>query len=251
MKPTRSLLLLMLTVSVPSFECLAQLGEEPLVSLSFKTMAWDRYPDADIYFRSDNKEQKIELLKMVRSRPYKYYGPATLVFYTKESGPEGQTINSPVASATFKQHTKDPLILFIKNPNPEDKRRYINWLIDDNTDDFPYGSYQVFNLSKEQLRGRIDEEVFQLDRSGSHTIVQLSGDKRNVMAIIQVIWEGKWENASRSVWTYKPNQRNLVFILSSDNPNYSFFDMKIVPETERKTGLDVTLVPESSREDNG
>ncbi len=226
------------------------MNAEPLVSLTFKTMAWDRYPNTDIYYRSDNEEQKIELRKMIRSRPYDYTGPTSLVFYTKEKGPEGQTVMLPVASVDFSQDTKDPLILFIKNPDTEDKRRFITWLIDDNADNFPYGSYQIFNLSKEQLRGRIGDQPFTLKKSGASTIVELSGEKRSIMTVIQIIWEGKWKTASRANWSYRPNQRNLVFILSSDNPNYSFFDMKIVPETERKSGIDVTLVPESNREDN-
>jgi len=195
----------------------AQPVEESMVDIEFTTLNWSSNVIADIKFASDDGVKSVSVYNRGLSIPQSYKGPENIVFF-RESVEQttGESIRIPVAQAKIPKNAKE--ILFVFQPSADtSKESYALYPIPRDREKFPRGSYQIFNFSDYTISGKIDDELFQLDRQ-NQSIIALPLQKTTTIEVKFARSQGEgWTLAYSSLWGLKADTRVNIFIFNSND----------------------------------
>tara|TARA_R100000027_G_scaffold53229_1_gene42060 strand:- start:51819 stop:52571 length:753 start_codon:yes stop_codon:yes gene_type:complete len=231
----KSLILLLITVTTAGLSISsAQTLPEETVNVTFRAFTWDRVNDNIIYYRDGSEEVRLRLPWMKRSEVLRYEGPPVLQFYQKRKNKKGEWIQNPVASVDFSQSTiESPLLLFYLEKG-NGSAKFGARILNDDMEDFPFGSYRVVNLTPASIRGHIGNDVFSLKPGQSTTVTpkKLISNDRNVVVEIQTPVDGEYKSVSESVWTYHPDGRTICFLIENGQKGRDYFKINVMSEFE-------------------
>ncbi len=196
----------------------AQTTPEENVSVDFTTLNWDTKVIQDIQFETDNKVESISIYNRGLSIPKHYHGPATLTFFREQTKPDtGETVRVPVAQTKLTSDTREVLLVF-QPANDQSREYYHIYPVKRDREIFPRGSYQVFNFSDYTISGKIEDNMFKLEKQSS-TIIKLPLQKTTTIEVKFARTSGEaWKMAYSSLWGHKAGDRVNIFIFNSGNP---------------------------------
>ncbi|WP_309396347.1 hypothetical protein [Cerasicoccus maritimus] len=189
--------------------------EEPNVSIQFTTLSWDATVIKDLKFESDGEVESVSIYKRGFSIPQMYHGPRNMRFFREVIDPAtGATLRKTIAQVNIPESTKELLLIF-KQSGQGANERYQIFPIKRDRNNFPRGSYQIFNLSDYHISGKIDEQLFQIDTQRSQ-IIKLPLQKTTTIDVKFARNENDaWSLAYSSLWAHKANNRVNIFIFNT------------------------------------
>lgn len=196
----------------------AQSDEVKTVSFDFTTLNWSSSVIEDLKFESGDGVETVTVYNRGLSIPKSYRGPETIVFFREQSdATTGEIKRIPVAQTKVPQNAKE--LLFVFQPSQDTSREHYGlYPIPRDRAKFPRGSYQIFNFSDYTISGKIDDEVFKLDRQ-NQSIIALPLQKTTTIEVKFARSKGEdWTLAYSSLWGHKADNRVNIFIFNSNDP---------------------------------
>lgn len=189
--------------------------EVPNVSIQFTTLSWDTTMIKDLKFESDGEVETVSVYKRGFSIPQTYVGPRTMRFFREVVDPAtGETLRNTIAQINIPEKTRELLLIF-KQTGKGPNEHYQIFPIKRDRNDFPRGSYQIFNLSDYPISGKIDEQLFQVNTQRSQ-IIKLPLQKTTTIEVKFARNENdNWSLAYSSLWAHKANNRVNIFIFNT------------------------------------
>lgn len=206
--------------------------QEETVNVNFRAFCWDRVDDNIIYYRDGSKEVRVRLPWMKRTEELHYQGQPVLQFYQKHKNTEGQWEKVPVAKVDFSQPGIDsPLILFYEMKGAGSEK-FGARVLNDDKENFPFGSYRVVNLTPANIRGHIGNDLFTLQPGETATVTpkKLISNDRNVVVQMQAPVNGQYKTVSESVWTHHKDGRTMCFLIESGDKSREYFKINVISE---------------------
>jgi len=195
----------------------AQSHEPRNVSIEFTTLNWDSSVIQDLKFESSDGIETVTVYNRGLSIPMTYRGPENIVFFRESVNTEGEYIRIPVAQTKVPLNTKEVLFVFQPSPDPS-KEYYGLYPIPRDRSKFPRGSYQIFNFSDFTISGKIDDQIFKLDKQ-NQSIIALPLQKTATIEVKFARNEGDdWKLAYSSLWGHKADNRVNIFLFNSNDP---------------------------------
>ena len=136
------LFLIAITVGACAF---AQPAASPK-AFRFRTLSWSD-PVNDLFYDFNGKPMPVKAVSYARSPFYQADATDKVVFYRQIKGPDGRKVRQVVAEAAVDGKSSMLLMLFIKEP----KGAIRVSVSDDETSQFPAGSYRFVNVSSHHL----------------------------------------------------------------------------------------------------
>jgi len=209
----------------------AQSGDQNVVNIDFSCMSWDGFTDEEVFYRNGNDWEVLRMPPLKRSEKFDYQGKPSLVLYTERPNQEGQLTKVPFGSVNIDVAMKEVLLVFVANRgNESEKRPYSVFAIEDSKDNFPFGSYKIYNFTNVDFAGIIDSEKFTLPPRQSTVVKPGIGERKNVEVRFFNNKSQKWQSWRETVWTYEPDLRLLVLITPSARGNRPGYELKTVVE---------------------
>lgn len=143
---------------------------------------WGDWKGKDLHIRraetaskTDDGFIKLELLDLGYSSavPFRRGNPLELCTPLEK---DGKTIWQPVITVTIPDGIREPLVMIFPQENGEASAR----VFDLHSSAFPYGGYQLVNLSKVQLLARLDDAIIRVEPGTSGQFKGSSDGSKNV-----------------------------------------------------------------------
>ncbi|WP_309379811.1 hypothetical protein [Cerasicoccus frondis] len=188
---------------------------EPNVSIQFTTLSWDASMIKDLKFESEGEVDSVSIYQRGFSIPQTYVGPRTMRFFREVTDPAtGEPLRNIVAQVNIPENVRELLLIFKQNDQGS-KEHYQIFPINRNRDDFPRGSYQIFNLSDYPISGKIDEQLFQINTQRSQVIKLPLQETATIEVKFARNENDSWSLAYSSLWAHKANNRVNIFIFNT------------------------------------
>lgn len=201
----------------------------------FQVITGNDQINRDLWYTT--QDQKIELVasRIIRSKDYAYDLGESIVFYGDRLDPEGFPI--PEAIALIPEDSSRLLLLFSKLPETDvNGLSYKVFVLKDDTEDFPFGSFKFINTSSKNTAINLGGERFLLQLGATQTI-EIEPPEMGDLSIEILAKDSKkkgWASYYSNGWGHRINLRTLVFILDSPNEGLSAIRYRQF-EPERKT----------------
>lgn len=131
-----------------------------------------------------------------------------LSFYNEQVDGSGQP--KLVAQAVFPTETNKFLLLF----NEKSENEYLIFVIPDDYESFPVGSFKVFNLTPFSIAYKLNEEAFSLKPLDAevHSLKNSESAQVTSVRIALKAEEDEWQRGYSNRWSYNKNSRTIVFV---------------------------------------
>lgn len=138
---------------------------------------------------------------------------------------EGNPLTLPLRPA---DGIKKPLLILLPDPKADSGLRTL--IIEDDQGDFGWGTFRLINVTAHPLAFRWDKKGQELKPGWKATDIEPGGKPRNMEVFL---YDKKdLENPLyRAVWEYRPDMRQLVFVVPSQDASMGPYQFKFVPET--------------------
>ena len=215
------ILLLLVTTYLTSF---AQ-DSDVQIRTSIRFLAWQK-TDTQLtpeLTTGTSGSIKIEYLSMYdRTASIKYRGPAKLVFTSDGSSPD----ENNAYTIQLNPQWKNVLILVAKD------KKHPSGLsmtaLNDSTDNFPWGSYRIMNITGRALKIKIDKKVFPIANDKKPKTFTISS-KEGMIQILAALKESK-EPLFGCISPHSKNTRKLIILSPSTDKRLGHLAVRIIPE---------------------
>lgn len=214
LKPILLAIGLLLAIGAPGH---AQESEKKSPTARFTV--WGDWLGKELYVKrpgSSPKEDdgflKLDLLDLGYSAAVPFLRASPIELCTRLEK-DGETIWHPLITVTIPAEIREPLVLII--PNGNDEARYA--VYDLHPSVFPYGDYQIVNLSKMHLFAKLDETALRLNPGTSSYFK--GGDKSKMNVWLRVAAEDSEKNAKvvySSMMRNRSDKRMFMFFNSAN-----------------------------------
>jgi len=152
--------------------------------------------------------------------------PLTLVALDRQR-PNGLPAGVEISVAP---EMKSPLVLIVASADAPSGMRTI--VIEDGTNDFPWGSLRFVNTTEKPYIIRYDKETKAIPGEPKAVDVIPGGEARNMG--VQLFSEAEPDAILYSaVWEHDPNLRKLIFILSQADAAHKELKLEVIPQDRR------------------
>ena len=232
------LALLLLPVGLTAAE-----GDEPPatdpeeISLRLRAIAWDVQVPSTLLLRTAPEEfLPLELNTRKPTSTINYQGDPILRFYHQpESSAEATPPPPPAPWGAYDVGNSNRELLFIFTPFPTGTRGLHRiFAFEDNSSSFGAGSYRFINLSDKNLIGMLGESRFALKPQGTEIVTpDWPSDENAIPLKIALYRSNDWVPGLRTMWSFRPGFRNIVFLLDAENEARGFLRLKVISEPVR------------------
>ena len=185
---------------------------ELLINTEFNCISMDSSIRSDkLYYIQDEKPESIRVNNLFRSPVYKYKGVKTISFYRQ--GPNGT--HELAATAAINPRLKKTCLLFVSVASNTGAKKYKIIVFDDNTNDYPAGSYRFYNLTPEPIAVKFGDTTFKISPKKTKTHIRKTTDALTIPIRIVMMEGDKLKPLYSNEWPQKKMNRSLVFIRKS------------------------------------
>lgn len=201
--------------------------------LTFCTAAWAQGIEEPMRFANGERGILHMVQWMHRSGPYEARVGDRIDFYeggepfSEEDGPARKVI----ATAAIPREITRPLLLFLPAKKNSQGLRYEVLVIEDSTENFPFGSYRLQNLTKSAISGEIGNKQFELPPDRAVTLQLPLKTVEDVVVKANIKMGEKVVPCVETIWTYEPRLRKHVIFSWSDERN--FIQLQSLSEYEK------------------
>jgi hypothetical protein len=149
--------------------------------------------------------------------------------------PEGRPITLELK---LNPEFKSPLILLL--PDPKHASGLRTFVIEDNSDNFNWGSLRFINATGKELLVRQDKTVKSLPNKWTPVDFKPGGEMRN-MAMQVAAREDLNAILFSGVWEHNPDMRKLIFVIPGTDVRTGPVAFKIIPEDRRALALEASI----------
>ena len=164
-----------------------------------------------LYYDSAGESVPLRLSRAYVTSGYSYVGPSPLVFYRIERNEQGETFKIPVTSVEIQDGWEEVLLFFVRSGTGDDWS-YSVFAIDNSESAFPPGSYRLYNMLNEPVRGAIGEGTFQISAHDNILVTPGAERSERLNVVFGRSVEGQWQRDIQTVWFYRPEKRIIGFI---------------------------------------
>jgi len=173
-------------------------------------------PGIPLKFATDSGVFQIAAMNNSLSRPFRYVGPETIVFF--EEGPmvEGVPVRTPIVSCRMGQ-TGDKIVIIRKTQNG----KILSHAVHVDGADFKRNQIRLFNLSSQPLRAKVGDAVKDVAKRQVADFSAKPKGTRPVIGMAIAAYDGeKPYMVAKKKMVFKPNSRKVLLTYNSPrNPN--------------------------------
>ena len=188
----------------------------------FQAIAGDKAIIRTLWYHSGLEQQTIVATKTMRSVDYAYDAGKNIIFYGERVDQDENPI--PEAVVSIPEGASRLLLLFSELSAPNEQGlTYRVYVIEDDINNFPFGSFHFVNASTKDAGVNIDENKFLL-KQGATRNVKIEPPKQGDVFINiishnpeDITWSPSYSNG----WGHRDNLRTLVFIIDNQQDGLS------------------------------
>ncbi len=212
----------------------AQPGQDDTLSIQFDCLAWGDANTQGIKYIQDGQAVPLRISRAFRTGPYRYTGPSPIVFFREARNEDGTLKRVPVATVEVSPSQKQVLMLFTHSSqgqgNPDDPEPLQVMALGDGLEEFPPGSYRVFNLSEHTIGCVLADETFMVEPKQFTTITPAVHDNLDVRIHFSSKVDGQWVPSINTRWLYRQNARRLVFVARDNRTDRPLLKVKTISQ---------------------
>lgn len=168
-------------------------------------------PPRQIFYESEGEERPLMTSRNRRSRTvYTHQGGNRILFFTRETGTEGETVRVPFATARIRGGTRRFLVIFQRNPAaPEGPR--LAFVLPEDDGLFAVGQARVLNLSPYPLACVVGDRRIAVPPGENRTVSVANPDNAVTYKIAARI-DDEWEIVKNTSTRFFPTMRELLLV---------------------------------------
>jgi hypothetical protein len=223
--------------------CHAQAAaDEKSVKCRFRLYGWDE-SITDLHYNLKGTDVAMVIYQDARSIFYDYSGPEMLTLYRLKTDKDGNVVREPAAQANLATGGSWPLI--VVSNYPAKPGTYQTFVLKDDLNSFPPGSYAFTNFTASIVGGMLGTEPFTLAPGDNKLVDGKPKDSGTTLAALFYKLSGdKKEALYTNNWAIRPQTRTRVFVRTSQETPTGIVARRLVESTvfppEKKEALTQT-----------
>lgn len=196
-------------------------GHEPL-AINFSAISLGQPLREPLWLVTENQQIPLSIHNRRRSENIEYVGPNPMVFHRKletEDGTEWEVVTEVEIASTLSQ----PLIFFM-----ERDEGYRTAVIEDSFDHYPPGSYRFYNLTDDELMGRLGNEQVRMLPRQTISLLNPFHDDGKVPVRFVVREPGGYSPIYAADWNHYESFRYLIFIATRQSGDTGPIQFRII-----------------------
>lgn len=217
MKPRFLLCLLLSSLACGLSRAQTPAADEQPVTVEFTLVGWAG-EITNLAYRQDGGLVPVTVPAYLRSKVYKYAGPARMGFYLKDAPQDPKQGETPVATVRFEPGVHRYTVLLAGQSGV-----YLAQAVADDPDKFPIGQARLFNLCPTRMAIRCNQASTLVLAPKQYVLVK---PEPNHVLVTQAAYEtdGGWRKASDDFVPIRPDEQTSIFFLLSEDQRFRSVD---------------------------
>jgi len=197
-----------------------------------RLLAWNEEQPQPLYVQTDAENfELLDLRSNRRSPRYDLNSAREVRIFTDGVDPEGNPIKVPVSKIPVPEGIREPLVILFARAGGE-KPEYVGMVVEDGEESFPFGSYRLINFSPFPVVFELDGTAHSLSPRETALAKPDLNERVNIPVRVLTRIDGEPRLIRQTLWRHEPDQRMLVFILKSQDPQRGDLLLRTIVERE-------------------